>query len=889
MGVPSTKVYYSSEGKDEEGNELGYKTLGHLRKVNFNDKNLFIEYLLNRLGYVTESYFSNKITKITFTYIIKDGLTKDNAKSFYDETVLHPFNHKFNRLVLPVSMNPSDYGTIEVQNFVQSKGESFERFIVTKGSKTFRIDVNKDLGVNNVQMLGNTSLSWTDTNLNDGLFKREIEKSIIYFCNGEIVLRKKLITCKSFTKVAQSKDIHHKFTTLDIETIRVRNKHVPYLICAHNGNDSFNTFANYTFENGIPVLDQKDLFLRFIKQLCSFFESGKSVLYVYAHNFSKFDGIFILKHLISLGKVKPLIFNGKLISIKIKLNIEGFVGKTIIFKDSMLLLPKDLKSLCTSYGVPSKTNFPYLLNDTNYIGTLPHHLYWPGISELDYSNLAKEFQNKVWSFKDESIKYCIQDCIALHQVLVKFNELIFNEFKVNIQDVLTLPSLAMRIYKSGYMPDNTLYQLLGPAEKDIRNSYTGGAVDVFIPRFNSNLTEKELKNKCLPGPVGNILPGQLMFAYDVNALYPFVMANAPMPVGKPIAFTGDIRAIDSKAFGFFYCEITSPDYLEHPVLQRKIKTSQGFRTIAGLGTWKGWIFSGEMDNAINRFGYQFKIIKGYEFEIGYPFKSYLYRMYDLRMKYPKGDPMNDSAKLLQNALYGKFGMKPEGTVIDMFDTNDQDQVDILNGMLDAYGQSVQDFVKIDNYLITVRDNISQYKYTEEIDMFHGVDVNIAVASAVTANGRMWMSFFKNNSDYKLYYSDTDSYFFNRSLPAEYVGSNIGQLKLEHIIVDAIFLAPKVYAFKTIEGKEIVKIKGITQDTKSDINFAMVESLLVKDSSKEFNQEKWFKKTLEGDITVSELAYTLKATSNKRMPIYNKGIFVGTKPYNYDDIIIDNNK
>jgi len=33
---------------------------------------------------------------------------------------------------------------------------------------------------------------------------------------------------------------------------------------------------------------------------------------------SGFDGIFILKHLLSYGQVNPLIFNGRLISIKVK-------------------------------------------------------------------------------------------------------------------------------------------------------------------------------------------------------------------------------------------------------------------------------------------------------------------------------------------------------------------------------------------------------------------------------------------------------------------------------------------------------------------------------------------------------------------------------------------
>jgi hypothetical protein len=64
-------------------------------------------------------------------------------------------------------------------------------------------------------------------------------------------------------------------------------------------------------------------------------------------------------------------------------------------------------------------------------------------------------------------------------------------------------------------------------------------------------------------------------------------------------------------------------------------------------------------------------------------------------------------------------------------------------------------------------------------------------------------------------------------------------------------------------------------------------LLFKDSSREFNQEKWFKAVVEGRITVADIVYTLKVTSNKREAIYiNDGgieIYNATKPYKYDEI------
>jgi hypothetical protein len=54
------------------------------------------------------------------------------------------------------------------------------------------------------------------------------------------------------------------------------------------------------------------------------------------------------------------------------------------------------------------------------------------------------------------------------------------------------------------------------------------------------------------------------------------------------------------------------------------------------------------------------------------------------------------------------------------------------------------------------------------------------------------------------------------------------------------LAPKVYGLVDIEGNEVIKVKGITHEILWELNFKDLEQLLIKDSSREFNQEKWFK-------------------------------------------------
>lgn len=101
----------------------------------------------------------------------------------------------------------------------------------------------------------------------------------------------------------------------------------------------------------------------------------------------------------------------------------------------------------------------------------------------------------------------------MYQIISKFNELIFEHFKINIHKYPTLSSLAFANFRTNFLSTDTIPQLSGQIAKDIRQSYTGGAVDMYIPE-NPEGTE--------------------VFAYDVNSLYPSRMEECDMPVGNPV-------------------------------------------------------------------------------------------------------------------------------------------------------------------------------------------------------------------------------------------------------------------------------------------------------------------------------------------------------------------
>jgi hypothetical protein len=102
--------------------------------------------------------------------------------------------------------------------------------------------------------------------------------------------------------------------------------------------------------------------------------------------------------------------------------------------------------------------------------------------------------------------------------------------------------------------------ITGELYTNLKKSYTGGSVDVYKP------------------------VGENVNRYDVNSLYPSVMAEFASPVGKITKFKGDVLKYNKNPFGFFYVKIKTPENIHIPILQTRVKTDKnGIRTISPLG------------------------------------------------------------------------------------------------------------------------------------------------------------------------------------------------------------------------------------------------------------------------------------------------------------------
>ena len=534
------------------------------------------------------------------------------------------------------------------------------------------------------------------------------------------------------------------------------------------------------------------------------------------------------------------------------------------------MLPASLKDLSKSFSLPvyqQKGIFPHaFVSDPNvsldYKGAVPDLKYFSGITLDSYNEYCSHFKKNKWNLASEAKKYCQLDCISLYQILLKFSENIFKDLNVSLKHAPTTSSLALRSFRTKFLHTTTTRSLTtntnipiitGETFDFIKKAYTGGPVDVFIPHgFN-------------------------VYHYDVNSLYPFVMQKYPMPVGDLTYFVSahGTRLPNNRPNGFFEVEVETPKELHIPVLQTRIGTPYGTKTLCPLGKWRGVYSSVELYNAMDNFGYKFKVIRGYIYkEEAFVYDQYINYFSNIKINTPKSDPMYLISKLLMNSLYGKTGQNYRFENTMVINTKE------LLKLIQDPNVEVSSITELDKDLVLVTSlNNSKYESRPEnvIKNFNG---SICHAALITASARVEMfNTIKLLTDLgiKVFYMDTDSLFTDKPIPEYLVdATKLGKYKLENIYKEAVFLAPKVYGGILNNGTEVIKVKGLKYN--NELTFDSLKSLLNKDTSLNFEQEKFFTKIGVGSISLLKQTYTLIPTSNRRELVYKNNILTETKPY-----------
>ena len=266
--------------------------------------------------------------------------------------------------------------------------------------------------------------------------------------------------------------------------------------------------------------------------------------------------------------------------------------------------------------------------------------------------------------------------------------------KIDIHRFPTISSLAFGIYRSNFYKEEFKIPLVyNQIYIDIKRSFTGGSVDVFKPY------------------------GKNVYHYDVVSLYPYIMKNFKMPVGKIIYFRGDILKLYNKPYGIFKVEIETTEILKNPILQTKFNIKNGFRTISPLGSWTGWYHSEELYNAV-KFGYKFKVLEGYTFESKYIFNDYVDILYKIKSEVSKDNPLYTISKLLLNSLYGRFDMKPEIEDHVIIENKDSIQFHLENKVLNT--------IDLNNGKELIKYTTKYYKNNTNLN------ISIPIASTITS-------------------------------------------------------------------------------------------------------------------------------------------------------------
>ena len=621
------------------------------------------------------------------------------------------------------------------------------------------------------------------------------------------------------------------FIVSDIETILIDNVHKPYaagLLMVRPGKQINDIMIDtYFSEDYSIIMDSFEerstkVLYDLVCRILTIVRQEKSTLTIYFHNFSRFDGILLLKHLAchhKSYKLKPLMRNNRLYELAV------YSGKKMLFRfrDSLNLLPGKLSALANNLcpGLGPKGSIPY--------------------DELTPSNLA--------SMKKSLLDYMKQDILLLGGVMQKAQEIYWKLYMLDIESKITLSSLALSIFRMKYY-DASNWPIHIPNKNEdcfIRNAYYGGHTDTYKPY------------------------GEDLYYYDVNSLYPFVMKEFPMPGGVPV-WHGNLEDKDlDSMLGFIEAYVVCPKTIKKPLLPYRDKNKT---IIFPTGEFVGVYYSEELKYA-RSLGYTVLPISGYLFErMESPFKDFVSSLFESRLeaKISGNEALAYVYKILMNSLYGRFGINPKSTITEVCDSARYKHLIRYSELI--FG----DMLSENNYIVAYHSN------TGTGSDYWNPPKNSAVqlAAAITASARIYMYPYISRED--CYYTDTDSVVLGQPLPEEVISSSVlGKFKLEDRIMKGYFLAPKSYYYIAIDGTNVLKYKGPAKNQVYpewfELQYADPSRTQQVPVEANFRID-WHTLNIIKKDTLVRIGIKL---GSKRIPVYHRDAWVDTEPIDIKDL------
>ena len=302
-------------------------------------------------------------------------------------------------------------------------------------------------------------MTFIDTNItNSIIIRKDIYNSTYKFNNSNLILTESEIKFDYMNQIGIEKVKDLNIGIIDFKTYTINNEGLQeiYLAGFKAGN---NIQTYYLYENGLT--SSRSIIINLFRGI---FNSNYYKYTYYTHDLSNSDYILIMDSLTSSNdefEVKPVLNNdNKLVSLSIKSRIKdsktGAKYKSITIKilDSKLLLDEELIELVKYFAPPCDNKvlpFPdkFATKVTlNYSGCVPEYKFYEKLTYENYKLIYVE--NYQFNFKDEAIKHLKLNLIALNEILIKFANIIFDEYHLNITKYKTYSSLGLAIFRSNF-------------------------------------------------------------------------------------------------------------------------------------------------------------------------------------------------------------------------------------------------------------------------------------------------------------------------------------------------------------------------------------------------------------------------------------------------------
>jgi hypothetical protein len=303
--------------------------------------------------------------------------------------------------------------------------------------------------------------------------------------------------------------------------------------------------------------------------------------------------------------------------------------------------------------------------------------------------------------------------------------------------------------------------------------------------------------------------GEKLNHYDVNSLYPTQMCKE-LPL-KPLDYIANMMNHKLEDFfGFCLVKVHCPRNIKIPLLPFRNKEGM---IIFPTGVWYGIYFSEEL-KYLTRYGYRFTLISGLPFTKSSIFNKYINHFYQIK-KNALTPAIKFIAKMQLNQLYGYFGRMRDLIVTKVID---RDQIEKF-----ISSRFIKSIIEVNNKftILLMTANINHTllkKVNNELDnldleldvqienIFKTLRSHVAISAAITAYARMEMNEYKTLFGITIYYTDTDSIFTDKPLPAHLVGPDLGQMKDElngKVIIRALFLGNKRYCYQYYDDNGVL--------------------------------------------------------------------------------------